>query len=75
MSVFLDDDDYFEHLIEIYATPVQSKPPRPRNRGNNVTAEELERSAWGQLINSPDVGDPLSRKGGNSLPHHNHLHH
>jgi hypothetical protein len=63
MSVFLDDDDYFEHLIEIYATPVQSKPPRPRNRGNNVTAEELERSAWGQLINSPDVGDPLSRNG------------
>jgi hypothetical protein len=59
----LDDDSYFEHLIETYATPAESKVPRPRNRGNNVTVEELESSPWGQLINSPDVGDPLSRNG------------
>jgi hypothetical protein len=63
MSSLLDDDSYFEHLIETYATPAESKVPRPRNRGNNVTVEELESSPWGQLINSPDVGDPLSRNG------------
>jgi hypothetical protein len=63
MSSLLDDDSFFEHLIETYANPETTNIPRTRNRGNNVTAEELENSSWGQLINSPDVGDPSSRNG------------
>jgi hypothetical protein len=62
MSLF-DDDSFFENLIETFAVCDQPKYAQPRIRGNNVTAMDLENSAWGVLINSPDVGDPSSRNG------------
>jgi hypothetical protein len=50
MSSLLDDDSYFEQLIETYEIPNERKVPRPRNRGNNINVEELEQISWGQLI-------------------------